>query len=448
MAMKRKMESIIKNWHESSNKALLLYGARQTGKTYVIEKYIESHFSNIVKIDFALQPSAVNYFTGLKDKNDFYMNISLFGDITKENTVVFLDEIQELYKGERKNNTIDIISLTKALSIDNKARYILSGSMLGVIINNIVFNPMGYLEKHRMFPMDFEEYLWANDISPMLIDNLKSLYENKKTVPDAIHEKMLSLFNEYMVVGGMPEIVKNFIENRDISKISELQTSRSNDYKADIIKYAPKAERLLILESYSLVASELNSKNKRFIKTHIDYSNIKNIEMLDKYLWLKDSGIAIPVYNVSEPISPLKITEQRKTLKLFNADIGLLNNELLNIRQKVDFINGDNELNFGAQFENVVAMELNSHGFDELHYYNSKKQGEVDFIIEYKNNAIPIEIKSGKTNELGLFNHNALDNIMNKYEYDNVLIFSNENTKVENDITYFPIYMIMFIENK
>ncbi len=444
--MKRKMEENIKRWHESSNKALLLYGARQTGKTYIIEKYIKDNFTNIIKIDFAQQPSAIPYFTGLKDKEDFYMSISLFGDITKDNTVVFLDEVQELYKNERKENTIDIISIMKSLAIDNKARYILSGSMLGVVINNILFNPMGYLEIFRMFPMDFEEYLLAKGISPFLIDNLRILYENKKEVPNEIHNKMISLFNEYIIVGGMPEVVKKFIETNDINQISSIQASITNFYKSDIIKYAPKSERLLILEAYSLLAAELNSKNKRFIKTHINYDNIKNIEMLEKYLWLKDSGIAIPVYNVTEPISPLKITEQRKTLKLFNSDIGLLNNELLSVNQKYDFINGDNKINFGAQYENVVAVELNSHGFEELHYYNSKKQGEVDFIIENRGATFPVEIKSGKTNDLGYFNHNALSNIISKYEYGDILILSNENYKKEGKITYLPIYMIMFIE--
>ena len=444
--MKRKITNKLIEWKNEEKKALLIYGARQVGKTYIIEKFIKENFDNVIKIDFAQQPSAIPHFINLKDKDEFYLNISLYGNININNTVIFFDEIQELYSSRKKEEyTTDLISIIKSLVIDNKVKFILSGSMLGVTLNNIHFNPMGYLDLVKMYPLDFEEYLLAKNITPNIIDELKSCFDNKKGVPPQIHKTILNLFNEYIIVGGMPEVVKKYIETKDITQISNIQQTIINYYQSDITKYAPIKERLLISEAYSLIPSELNSKNKRFIKTHIDYNSIKNIEMMEKYLWLKASGIAIPIYNVTNPISPLKISQQRKTLKLFSSDIGLLNNQLLNINEKVSFINGSTTINYGAQFENVVAQELNSHGYEELHYYNSKKSGEVDFILENKTKIIPIEIKSGKTNNQGYFDHKALNNLVSKYKYDNVYILSNENIKKEGIITYLPVYMSMFL---
>ena len=413
--MKRKITDRLIEWKKEDKKALLIYGARQVGKTYIIEEFIKDNFDNVIKIDFAQNPSAIPHFINLKNKEEFYINVSLYGNISLDNSVIFFDEIQELYNSNKKEEyTTDLISIIKSLVIDNRVRIILSGSMLGVTLNNIHFNPMGYLDAIKMYPLDFEEYLLAKNIAPSLIDELKSCFEKKEKVPNQIHEKMLSLFNEYIVIGGMPEVVKRYIETSDISLVSNIQQTIINYYKSDITKYTPIKDRLLISEAYSLIPSELNSKNKRFIKTHIEYNSIKNIEMLEKYLWLKASGIALPVYNVTNPISPLKISEQRKTLKLF-------------------------------QYENVIAQELNSHGYEELHYYNSKKNGEVDFILENKTKVIPIEIKSGKTNTQGYFDHKALNHLISKYKYDNVYILSNENIKKEDNISYLPIYMGMFL---
>ncbi len=444
--MKRKITDRLIEWKKEDKKALLIYGARQVGKTYIIEEFIKDNFDNVIKIDFAQNPSAIPHFINLKNKEEFYINVSLYGNINLDNSVVFFDEIQELYNSNKKEEyTTDLISIIKSLVIDNRVRIILSGSMLGVTLNNIHFNPMGYLDAIKMYPLDFEEYLLAKNIAPSLIDELKSCFEKKEKVPNQIHEKMLSLFNEYIVIGGMPEVVKRYIETSDISLVSNIQQTIINYYKSDITKYTPMKDRLLISEAYSLIPSELNSKNKRFIKTHIEYNSIKNIEMLEKYLWLKASGIALPVYNVTNPISPLKISEQRKTLKLFSSDIGLLNNQLLNVVEKVNFMKGNTTINYGAQYENVIAQELNSHGYEELHYYNSKKNGEVDFILENKTKVIPIEIKSGKTNTQGYFDHKALNHLISKYKYDNVYILSSENIKKEDNITYLPIYMGMFL---
>ena len=414
--MKRKITDRLIEWKKEDKKALLIYGARQVGKTYIIEEFIKDNFDNVIKIDFAQNPSAIPHFINLKNKEEFYINISLYGNINLDNSVIFFDEIQELYNSNKKEEyTTDLISIIKSLVIDNRVRIILSGSMLGITLNNIHFNPMGYLDAIKMYPLN------------------------------QIHERMLSLFNEYIVIGGMPEVVKKYIETSDISLVSNIQQTIINYYKSDITKYTPMKGRLLISEAYSLIPSELNSKNKRFIKTHIEYNSIKNIEMLEKYLWLKASGIALPVYNVTNPISPLKISEQRKTLKLFSSDIGLLNNQLLNVVEKVNFMKGNTTINYGAQYENVIAQELNSHGYEELHYYNSKKNGEVDFILENKTKVIPIEIKSGKTNTQGYFDHKALNHLISKYKYDNVYILSNENIKKEDNISYLPIYMGMFL---
>ena len=278
--MKRKITDKLIEWKKEDKKALLIYGARQVGKTFIIEEFIKENFDNVIKIDFAQNPSAIPHFINLKNKDDFYINISLYGNINLDNSVIFFDEVQELYNKKKKEEyTTDLISLIKSLVIDNRVRIILSGSMLGITLNKIQFNPMGYLDAIKMYPLDFEEFLLAKNISPNLIGEIKSCFDRKEKVPDIVHERILNLFNEYIIIGGMPEVVKKYIETSDLSLVSNIQQTIINYYQSDIIKYAPIKERLLISEAYSLIPSELNSKNKRFIKTHIDYNSIKNIEM-------------------------------------------------------------------------------------------------------------------------------------------------------------------------
>lgn len=452
--MKRKIEEYLLNWKDNRKNALIVYGARQVGKTYSIEKFIKEQYEEYIIINFAKTPEAIELFECFKDKYDFYNRLAFY-TTSNANCVVFFDEIQELYMyraSELEKNpnkyfkTVDLMTLVKDLVQDEKHRYLFSGSMLGVTLNSIHLNPTGYLDTYTMYPLDFEEYLWANGIGNDLISHLKEKFENKATIEDAIHNKMLSLFKEYVLVGGMPEAVKAFINDKLFKNVSITQTGISNYYRADILKYAPKDDRLVISEIYKMLSSEINNVNKRFIKTHLDVRNAKNLDLLDKYLWLTNSGIAIPVYNVTSLTFPLKINEERKVLKLFSGDVGMLSNELLGDEGRIKFLNEDIKVNYGAPFENAIAQELTAHGFKNLNYYNSKKTGEIDFVIEKETEIIPIEIKSGKADDQNSLNHKALDNALSIYKnVKKALMFSNENIYASGIITNYPIYMIMFL---
>lgn len=454
--MRRKVDAFLDNWYESRKTALMIYGARQIGKSYSIEKFIKGKTDNYCLIDFSKRPDALEIFESFKDKNDFYIKLSLFLENDNNKSIIFFDEIQELYIYREKKimqnptiylNTVDLLTITKALVQDDLHRYIFSGSMLGVTLNSVTLNPMGYIDLHKMFPMDFMEFLWANKIDDKIINYLKNCFDNVEKVDNGIHNKINRLFYEYILVGGMPDAVKSYINSRNFNDVSLIQESIINYYRADITKYANNDDKLIISEIYNNLASEVNNINKRFIKTHLDINNIKNLDIIDKYLWLSNSGIAIPVYNVCDAKYPLKLSEERKTFKLFYGDVGLLSYELFGNIGRVKFLDGEIQVNFGANFENVIAEELNSHNFKNLYYFNSKKQGEVDFIIEKNTDIIPIEIKSGKSNSNNKYNHNALDNILNNNkDIKLAYVLSPENTQAEEKIIYYPTYMIMFIE--
>ena len=452
--MKRKVEKYLINWKENRNNALIVYGARQVGKSYSIEKFIKENYSNSVIIDFSKSPQAIEMFESFTDKYDFYNRLAFYTN-SNDNLIVFFDEIQELYtyrssqlekNPDKYFKTVDLITLVKSLVQDNKNRYIFSGSMLGVTLNSINLNPTGYMDILTMYPMDFEEFLWANGIGEELINHLHDKFEKKEPVEEAIHNKMIQLFKEYVLVGGMPAAVEAYIQDHTFVNVSVVQSSISNFYNVDILKYAPKNDKLIISEIYKMLSSEINNINKRFTKTHLDIKNIKNLDLMDKYLWLTNSGIAIPVYNVTALTYPLKLNEERKVLKLFSGDVGMLSNELLSNEGRINFLKENIKINYGAPFENAIAQELTAHGFANLNYYNSKKIGEIDFVIEKQTKIIPIEIKSGKSDEHDKYNFNALQNALQVYKnIDTVFTFTNGNTTINAPFVNYPIYMIMFL---
>lgn len=452
--MKRKIDEYLLNWKNNRRNALIVYGARQVGKSYSIEKFIKNNSDNYILIDFSKDPGAIELFESFSDKNDFYNRLFFYRPAT-DNCIIFFDEIQELYLYRSKElvknpnkyfKTVDLITLTKDLVQDGKYRFIFSGSMLGVTLNTINLNPTGYLDYYIMYPMDFEEYLWASGVDEKLINHLMNMFNAQLPLEDAIHSKMLKLFYEYILVGGMPEAIKAYLKDRLFKNVSIVQSSISHFYNSDILKYAPDEDKLIITEIYRMLASEVNNINKRFTKNHLNLKNVKNLELIDKYLWLTNSGIALAIYNVTNLDFPLKLNEERKVLKLFYGDVGLLSNELLGSEGRLKFLNNDGVINYGAPFENAVAQELVAHGFKELHYYNSKKIGEIDFIIEIGTEVIPIEIKSGKTDIHNNYDHKALDHMLeNNKAINKAYMFSKENIFKDGIIVNYPIYMIMFL---
>ncbi len=291
-----------------------------------------------------------------------------------------------------------------------------------------------------MFPLDLEEFMWAVGVNKDVIGALKTAWENKQPVDDFVHRKMMDVFRLYLIVGGMPDAVNAYKENNNLQDVMAKQQEIIRLYRKDISQY-DEARQLSIKEVFDLIPSELNSRNKRFIIKDIN-EKARIEKYRDEFLWLKDAGVAIPTYNVEEPKSPLKLASSRNLFKLFSNDVGLLACQYSDgIQLKV--LKGDDAVNYGSIYENVVAQELRAHGFSELYYYNSKKMGEVDFVVEHNGEVFPIEVKSGKD----YARHRALNNILDCSEYNipESVVLCNDNYTQKDKVTYAPIYMVMFI---
>ncbi|MBR2201586.1 MAG: AAA family ATPase [Bacteroidales bacterium] len=417
-----------------SNMALLVTGARQTGKTFSIRKVGKECFRNFVEINFINQPEMLQIFSGFKSAADILLKLSaLFGDkLVKGKTLIFFDEVQECK---------EIVTAIKFLVDEGSYKYVLSGSLLGVELKDIKSVPVGYMSIMNMYPLDFEEFALAIGVGKDVISNLRSCFLQKTMVDDFIHGRMMELVKLYLIIGGMPAVVQKYLDTKKLNVVSDYQNNIINLYKKDISRYDP-GHKLLLDEIFNLIPSELNAKNKRFIVKNLN-ENKNFIRHENSFLWLKDAGVALPVYNVEEPRLPLLLSKQRNLFKLFLNDVGLLACQYARDFQ-IRILSDDLNVNFGSVFENFVAQELNAHGFEYLFYFNSKRQGELDFVIEYKNSVLPLEVKSGKDYR----RHNALSNVLStdEYQIDNAIVFCADNVSVDGKITYLPVYMTMFLE--
>ena len=432
--LKRKIASYIREFYNNSRNALLITGARQTGKTYSIREFGKT-FKNFVEINFVDMPEAVNVFAGAKNSNDILLRLSAITrtPLVKGETLVFFDEVQKCP---------DIVTAIKFLVDEGSYRYIMSGSLLGVELKDLRSEPVGYMGVKEMFPLDFEEFISNIGINENIINSLREAWENLNTVDNFLHSKLMELFHLYLVIGGMPAAVNKYIESNNLQEVMTVQQDIIRLYKRDIAQYDPE-NKLYIEDIFDLIPPELNAKNKRFIMKRLN-ENAKFERYHNSFLWLKNAGVAIPVYNVEEPKVPLLLSRSRNLFKLFQNDIGLLAAQYSDGIQ-LRIITGDNDINFGSIYENAVAQELTAHGLNP-YYYNNKKRGELDFIVEMGGNVLPIEVKSGKDYQT----HSALSNIMECDEYDipRAVIFNNDNMKIDGKLVYAPIYMAMFLQKK
>lgn len=435
--LKRKAEKLLNEW-KNSNDALLITGARQVGKSYLIREFGKANFKHFIEINLYEQKEFIPVLEQAKNAEDLLFRISA---LTSENlvvgeTLIFLDEIQYA-----KN--CDLITLAKFLVENGKFRYIFSGSMLGVELNNIASWPTGYMREMRMFPLDFEEFLWSVGLKQSVIDHLADCFTQEKPVDTQIHERLIDSFYKYLLIGGMPEAVQTFVFTNDLKKVNEVQQKIDQYYRKDIVQYAPQQQKVHLDTIYRILPQELNSKNKRFSLGEIGKGYaVKDIQ--DDFMWLKKAGVALPAYNVAEPKTPLELSANNRLVKLFHSDIGILANLLMDTDIQLKLLAKEKEINFGAIFENAIAQELTAHGYENLYYFNSKKQGEVDFLIEYKGNVLPIEIKSGKDYKI----HSALDNLLKNENYNisQAVILCNGNVERNGKKLYLPIYMTMFLK--
>lgn len=434
--LERRIKQEIRDFLDSDRKeALMVTGARQVGKTYIIRECAKEIYKNIVEINFVENQQAVKLFENITGSKDILLRLSALTDVPMipGETLVFFDEVQECP---------EIVTAIKFLVEDGQYRYILSGSLLGVELKDIRSVPVGYLSILEMYPLDFREFCEANRVSQTVMDKLKECFEKKQPVDELIHEKMMELFRLYLIVGGMPAVVDAYIRTNNLKEVLRIQQGIVQLYYKDIAKY-DKDNKLYLDEIFSLIPSELNNKNKRFIMKDLN-ENFRFSRYENSFIWLKEAGVALPVYCVQEPEIPLLLSKSTNLFKLFLSDVGLLASMYVDGLQ-LKILSREKDINFGAIYENVAVQELKAHGF-ELYYFNSKKQGELDFVIEYQGNVLPLEIKSGKA----YTRHNALDNVLKdeRYAVPQALVFCNENISTVDKIVYLPIYMIGFLENE
>lgn len=430
--LKRKIDSYIRDYYAATRNALLITGARQIGKTYSIREFGKS-FKSFIEINFVDTPEAVEVFKGAQNSNDILLRLSAISNVPfrKGETLIFFDEVQKCP---------EIVTAIKFLVDEGSYRYILSGSLLGVELKDLRSEPVGYMGVKEMFPLDFEEFISAVGIGEKVIASLRNAWERRMAVDGFVHTKLMELFRLYLVVGGMPAVVSRYMESNNLQEVMAAQQDIIRLYKRDISQYDPH-NKLYIEEIFDLIPPELNAKNKRFILKRLN-ENAKFERFQNSFLWLKNAGVALPVYNVEEPKMPLLLARSRNLFKLFLNDIGLLAAQYAEGIQ-LRIIKGDKGINFGAVYENAVAQELVAHGLPP-YYYNNKKRGELDFVVELGDKVLPIEVKSGKDYEV----HRALSNIMDCGEYDlpEAIVFNNENLHQEGKLLYVPIYMVMFLQ--
>ena len=385
MMIDREMKTTINNWILQGKEAFLLTGARQIGKTYLIRECLKESKYDYVELNFIERPELVELFENATNAQDLLMRLSLITDkqLNKGKTIIFFDEIQEFK---------DIVTRIKFLVEEGSFRYIMSGSLLGVELNDLRSAPVGYLRIEDMYPLTVKEFMKAVGIKENILEMLEECYKKQQQVDEFVHKKMLDVFYLYLIVGGMPEAVAVYTETNDLARVAAVHQKIMRLYKADFTKYET-TYKLKLREIYDSMPGQLDSKNKRFkintLGKGLNYDRVAN-----DFLWLKDAGVAIPVYNINEPKLPLIISENRNLFKLFFSDVGILTNQYSD-QVKIAILNKEKSINNGALFENVVAQELLANGFN-LYYFNNKKQGELDFVIELDGKVTPLEIKSGK----------------------------------------------------
>ena len=419
--MYRKESVTIREWLNHSNKALLVTGARQTGKTWLIRDEIEKSKYTKFEVNFIDQPDMVKYLNAEMSAEEFLVKLKMImpEECKLHETVVFFDEIQ------------------KCPEIVTKIKF----SLLGVELKGIASAPVGYLSILRMYPMDFEEFMVANNVSETTLDMLKEKFDTCRPVDEFIHQKLLSMFFVYLIVGGMPDAVKTYIDTKDIREVDKVQKDIVTLYKEDFTQYELDDKKLRLKAIYDIIPAELNKQNKKFVFTMLD-KELKFDRYENSFLWLKDAGVALPVYNVDAPVIPLMISKSTNVFRLFSSDIGLLTSAYP-AETKIELINKNGKVNNGAHFENAVAQQLTANGF-EPYFCKKKKLGEMDFVIEMGGKVIPIEVKSGKEYK----SHKALDNFMNVLDYhlEKAYVFSVGNIETEGSVIYLPIYMCYLLK--
>lgn len=434
--LKRKISDYLESYFTPNRReALLITGARQVGKSYAIREFGKSHYSSFIEINLLEDSIARTSISKASNSKDLLLRISAIASqpLIKGKTLIFFDEVQVVP---------EIVTAIKFLVEEGSYQYVLSGSLLGIGLKGISSMPVGYLTVKEMYPLNLEEFYRACGISDNIFSVLEEAFKAEREIDIIIHRKLMELFRLYLIVGGMPAVVQTYLDTNDIKKVVNKQREILSMYVEDISQYDIN-NKLYIKDIFNLIPAELNNPNKRFILKNLN-ENTKFRRLEDSFIWIREAGVAIGVYNIEEPKLPLELAKLRNLFKLFSNDVGLLACQYADGIQ-LRILNNDIDINYGSIYENAVAEELYSHGL-KLYYFNSKKQGELDFVIKLDDKILPIEVKSGKN----YLRHNALKNVIENKDYDieKAYVLYNENIKRVGNIVYLPIYLMMFIKNR
>ena len=438
--LRRKVQRILQEYyHNGSNKILVIDGARQIGKSYIIRHEGQKYFKNYIEVNFWEDKRGNQLFADVTTVKDFYLRLSAYAGDRMGNasdTLVFLDEIQ-VYPS--------LLTLLKFLKDDERFTYIVSGSQLGLALNQTMSRPGGRIQRLKMFPMDFEEFLWANDVGEEVIEHARNQFNNFQPLEQSLHRRFLDLYKRYLLIGGIPDAVNTYLQTSNIVAVRAVHDEIQSLYTDDAVQYNP-SKALIIKRIYEMIPSNMENKKNRLYYTDIEGKKGKrSSDYIEELEYLVASGIALDVLAISNPKFPLKESESKKLIKLYLNDVGLLTNILY--KYNINAILADvRSINLGAIYETAVAQELKAHGY-ELKYYDNKVKGEVDYLVDDYDNltVLPIEVKSGKDYK----NHRALDKFVDNEEYNikRAVVLSNDREiMVKDKISYLPIYYSMFFK--
>jgi hypothetical protein len=440
--LKRKISSYIANHLTgSSDKILIIEGARQVGKSYIVRDVGRQLFANFVEINFVEDGEGAQLFKDIRSTDDFYLKLSAIAGNNLDsyaNTLIFLDEIQHYPQ---------FLTLLKFLRQEHRFHFIASGSLLGITLNDTTSIPVGSILRVEMYQLDFEEFLWANNVGSAAIDVWRQKYTAGESLDDSTHKFVLDLFRKYLLVGGMPDAVNTYIETHNIVRVREVQEAIRSLYAADASKYERDSNKnLLIRKIYEMIPSQMENKKKRIVAKDIQgVTGDRFSRYTNEFEYLLSSGIANGVLAVSNPKFPLAESAQKNLIKLYLNDVGMLTSQLYQYNLQ-PILSDERSINLGSVYESVVAQELKAHGF-KLFYYDNRHKGEVDFLIDdFKNQSIlPIEVKSGRDYTI----HSALNNFLQTPDYNvsTANVLSNEReVRTIKGVVYMPIYYVMFIK--
>ena len=444
--LKRKIESVLSEWKNSKlKKPLVIKGIRQCGKTYIVRKFAKENYESVVYMNFILEPDKKTAFTGNIDVETIILNLSALipnSRFINGKTCIILDEIQECREAR---------TALKSFQMDGRFDVIATGSLLGVkgygksemdMEEGQDSIPVGYENVVEMYPLDFEEFLWANGINEKVIATVKSCFENETIVPDGIHKVMMELLYRYVIVGGLPDVVNTFLETKNIEQTYHVQRSLIAEYEDDMVKYAADEDKPRIRECFESIPKQLAKDNKKF-QYSVVRKGARSAQYIGSIQWLEDAGIAKRCYNTKITELPLEGNAVSDCFKLYTTDIGLLVS-MLDYGTQADILKG-NLLGYkGAIFENLIADFLCKSG-QKLYYYQKDSGLELDFLVRYKSECVVIEVKakSGQTKSLKTVLKNK-----NVYHINNAIKLGKYNVGREGEVLTIPLYMGFLIKEK